>query len=142
MEAIKLIKRARHEARMEGSDQIVLLLNGALSELNAQQPCQPGELAKWLERYVDSLRDTESPFYVAHDFPRIEIRQKLNEAAARIETLEKAGRGIWKLIEDGLLVRNTSRDDEPDWAIKQLPVIMALKDLQAALGEEGEDGNS
>jgi hypothetical protein len=142
MEAIKLIKRARHEARMEGSDQIVLLLNGALSELNAQQPCQPGELAKWLERYVDSLRDTESPFYVAHDFPRIEIRQKLNEAAARIGQLEGACREIASWTMHSGADEYAKGDYSHSYYLMEKEIFKAKAIAKAALGEEGEDGNS
>lgn len=45
---------------------------------------------------------------------------------------------VMQLIDDGLLVRDTSRDSEPDWAMRQLPLICALQKARAAL--EAENG--
>jgi hypothetical protein len=37
---------------------------------------------------------------------------------------------IWQLFEDGQLVRNTSKDHEPGWAMKQIPLVRTLQRLQ------------
>ena len=42
---------------------------------------------------------------------------------------------IMDLIDDEVLVRNISNDGDADWAIKQLPLVRALKMAQAALAK-------
>jgi hypothetical protein len=46
---------------------------------------------------------------------------------------------IFELIDNGMLVRNTSGDTNPNWAIRQLPLINALyKAKQAIAKAEGK----
>jgi ParB-like nuclease domain len=59
---------------------------------------------------------------------------------ADLEKLERernalldAAKRIWKLLEDGVLVRSIAKDHETDWAIKQIPVAMALAALREAI---------
>lgn len=68
---------------------------------------------------------------------QIESNARLIAAAP---DLLNALKGVWKLIDDGQLVRNTSGDANPDWAMRQLPFVMALKACDAAIAKaEGRD---
>jgi len=49
-----------------------------------------------------------------------------------------AAKGVWKLLEDGVLVRQTNQDHEPDWAIKQIPTVRTLAALEQAIAEAGK----
>ncbi len=40
---------------------------------------------------------------------------------------------VWKLIEDGTLVRDISKDQEPGWAMNQLDLVVNLKATYTAL---------
>lgn len=55
---------------------------------------------------------------------------KLQESHA--ELLE-ALRGMLRLVADGLLVRDISHDHESDWAARQMPLVVGLRQAQAAL---------
>ena len=46
-----------------------------------------------------------------------------------------ASKAIWKQIEDGKLVRNTSGDENPGWAMRQVPLIRDLKAFADAITE-------
>jgi hypothetical protein len=46
---------------------------------------------------------------------------------AEAPNLLVALKGIMAHVESGMLVRNTSEDIDPGWAIKQLPLVMDLK---------------
>jgi hypothetical protein len=58
------------------------------------------------------------------EFPIGQLRQR--------ELLD-ACLAISKLLDDGLLVRDISRDDEPGFAIRSLNIVMALKKLNDAI---------
>ncbi len=45
--------------------------------------------------------------------------------------------GIMKLIDDGVLVRYTGCDGDPDFAMRQIPLVMVLKSAQLALSKAG-----
>lgn len=49
--------------------------------------------------------------------------------------LYEALAGVLQLIADGKLVRNTSGDSNPDWAMRQLPFVMALSRAETALAK-------
>lgn len=53
--------------------------------------------------------------------------------AAEVAGLRASLGAIMKLIGDGTLVRDISGDAEPGWAMKQLPLVMALKTAQELL---------
>lgn len=42
---------------------------------------------------------------------------------------------IFKLIDDGELVRNTKNDNSPTWALEQLGLVATLKDAQQAIAK-------
>ncbi len=65
--------------------------------------------------------------------PRAEISQANADLIAAAPALLEACRAIRKLIDDGLLVRDTSNDDEPDWRIRALPITTGIKKLVEAI---------
>lgn len=54
---------------------------------------------------------------------------------AQRDALLAAAKGIVGLLDKGMLVRDTSHDHEPDWAIKQFPLVRNLVSLRAAIEE-------
>jgi hypothetical protein len=54
-------------------------------------------------------------------------------AEARVETLEKALRGVMDLIDSQHLVRNINNDGSADWALRMLSMVKILADAAAAL---------
>jgi len=55
--------------------------------------------------------------------------------------LLEALKGVMGLIASGALVRNIASDAEPDWAIRQIPLVMTLKKAESAIAKaEGRDG--
>lgn len=50
----------------------------------------------------------------------------LGMVAGDDNALRASLREIMKLIEDGFLVRNISRDGEPGWAMRQIPMVQTL----------------
>jgi len=44
-----------------------------------------------------------------------------------------AAKGVWKLLEDGALVRDISKDHEDGWAMKQIPIVRILSALDEAI---------
>ena len=62
-----------------------------------------------------------------------------DEANARLiaaaPEMYEALRGMLKLIDDGMLVRDMSHDHESDWAMKQIPLVRTLQLAQAALAK-------
>lgn len=52
---------------------------------------------------------------------------------AEHDCLARALRTLFALVEDGTLVRDTSRDHEPGWALRQVPLVQALARARAAL---------
>ncbi len=43
--------------------------------------------------------------------------------------------GIMRLIDEGVLVRNVAWDGEEGWAVKQIPLVLALSQAQMAIEE-------
>jgi hypothetical protein len=56
----------------------------------------------------------------------------LNPMANDLETFTM---DLMKLIDRGVLVRNIKGDGSPDWAMKQIPLVMALRTAQNVLDE-------
>jgi len=42
---------------------------------------------------------------------------------------------IVELLDSGVLIRNTANDDEPDWAVRQIPIIQKLALLPKAIAK-------
>jgi len=55
---------------------------------------------------------------------------------AENERLRGALRGLMMMIENGYLVRQTNGDGDPGWALRQLPLVKALAEAEAALSGE------
>jgi hypothetical protein len=51
----------------------------------------------------------------------------------RVAELEGALHLLFAYMDDGWLVRDTSKDGEPDWAIKQLQYVRGLQKANAVL---------
>ena len=49
---------------------------------------------------------------------------------------------VLKLMDDGILVRDIRNDADPAWAIKQIPLVLALKKAQEAIKAAKEAGIS
>lgn len=89
-------------------------------------------------------------YYVRFCYRHAELGKKNSALLASHEALSAEVAGlraslgaIMKLVGDGTLVRDISGDAEPGWAMKQLPLVMALKTAQelldAARGQEKKD---
>lgn len=57
----------------------------------------------------------------------------LSPLAARVAVLEKVLRDVFDLIEEGFLVRDTSKDSDPRWAVYLLHRLIRLRDARDAL---------
>lgn len=87
-----------------------------------------------------AVRAVKDGVYVAHiyEIGRQNLQRRFAETdanarliAASPELLE-ALEAVLKLMDDGILVRDTRNDDDPAWAIKQLPLVSALKKADEA----------
>ena len=58
------------------------------------------------------------------------------ELRAEREELRECLRALLKLIDDGILVRDISRDSEPEWLMHQLPMVSALARASKVLEEK------
>lgn len=61
------------------------------------------------------------------------LTKQLAESGQREKGLLAAMKGILLLIDEGKLVRNTSEDANPSWAMRQLPFVMVLQAAQVAI---------
>jgi len=62
------------------------------------------------------------------------------EVEAEKEDLLEVCKGFLKMIDDGILQRNTNKDHEPDWAIKALPLVSVLQKAKQAISKaEGRE---
>lgn len=57
--------------------------------------------------------------------------------AQAVIDVSAALQGVMDLIEAGVLVRDTSNNHEPGWAMKQIPLVQALARAKTAL--DGKD---
>ena len=64
------------------------------------------------------------------------LHDEYDKLAERAEELENALKGVMKLIGDGVLVRNTSDDANPGWALKMMPLVATIKAADSALEEK------
>ena len=61
------------------------------------------------------------------------IRDERDELQAKVRELEQALHGVMKLVDDGVLVRETGYDHEPGWGMRGHHLVMVLKQAMAAL---------
>jgi len=61
--------------------------------------------------------------------------QEAKGSSGACKELRESAEGIWEMLENGTLVRNTRMDAGPDWAMKQIPIVRALARFGAALGK-------
>jgi hypothetical protein len=54
---------------------------------------------------------------------------------AAVNELLEALKEIRELIDNGMLVRDTSHDHEPGWALKQIPLVQALQKIGLAISK-------
>lgn len=59
--------------------------------------------------------------------------KKVEKDKERIATLEQALRDMFSLIDEGWLIRDTSKDSEPGFAVRQLPFAVKLGRAKQAL---------
>lgn len=57
---------------------------------------------------------------------------------AQANALLSALKGVMKQIEAGSLVRNVENDAEPGYAMRQIPLVLALKNADVAIDEAGK----
>lgn len=77
---------------------------------------------------IQAFKEANSWMSIAADFER-----KLAASEATIRQLREALDGLMQLIENGVLVRDTSRDAGVGWALHQLPLLCTLQKAKAAL---------
>ncbi len=70
------------------------------------------------------------------------IHVRLCPLHAAAPELYQALVGVMQLIADGKLIRRTSDDPDPDWAMRQLPFVLALGAAEAALAKARGDASS
>jgi len=100
----------------------------------------PGGLDGAVEEALVALLDNATARLLApgEDFAIIcnlgdDLRDALAALTAERDALRDALARVFLLVEDGTLVRDTSRDHEPDFSIRQIPFVMALRNAQDAL---------
>lgn len=97
------------------------------------------ELERRMSNQTPATRpDVEKFEYRAKQGIRMEILQAADmlSLCAYVLRLEQALDDVMKSVEDGLLVRDTSHDAQPDWAVRQILMVTALANTQAALSEK------
>jgi len=63
-----------------------------------------------------------------------EVGSGIDRVLAERDEARAALRDLFALVEDGTLVRNASRDDEPGWPLKAMRLVMVLKRAAEASG--------
>lgn len=96
------------------------------------------------DRWVaENVREPNAQFIIAMHEALPALLASHEALSAEVAGLRASLGAIMKLIGDGTLVRDISGDAEPGWAMKQLPLVMALKTAQelldAARGQEKKD---
>jgi hypothetical protein len=82
-----------------------------------------------LQKLWDEIIVARSPNYGDWEYPGQAYRHIKAEFSAVLTALET----LLKMIDAGMLVRNTSNDHFSDWAIRQLPLIQALAKAKEAV---------
>ena len=99
-------------------------------------PAEYPDAGGYVEPRVFSILDPDTPKIICTMAVRdgdIELANGLMVAAA--PEMYEALASLMKMIDDGLLVRDTSHDDESGWALKQLPLVRAVQVAQNALAK-------
>src|SRR5712691_3576418 len=86
--------------------------------------------------------DAPEPFVISHRKVIDVIKQATVKSLEQTnKQLYEALEGVMQLIADGKLIRCTSDDANPDWAMRQLPFVLALSAAETALAKAREDGS-
>jgi len=100
-----------------------------------QMNCQVDRIVA-LERERDEARVAYHTLQKRLDDQQVELGAALmarDEARAQARQSLIVLRALSGLLDDGTLVRDISRDTESDWALRQLPLLQILTDLNAVL---------
>lgn len=106
----------------------------------------PWGFATEAKRHAVVCAEIKPPTFVGlilHDRPNKDAdaafisgaRTDLPKLLAAYRELRDALQGVMDLIDDGKLVRDISKDGEPNWAMSQLCIVRALADAARALKE-------
>lgn len=96
-----------------------------------------GKLPEYHEGYVDGLSDADA--YLRKQVAELEAKLAQASVAeqptppSEAQELRESLQEILTLIENGTLVRDCSEDDNPDWVMKQIPLVQALARASRAL---------
>ena len=82
---------------------------------------------------MSEVRVYDAPSDLVGRWVREADMQALRAENAR---LKEALQGMLKLVDDGLLVRNTANDNMTGWGILALPIVQALQRANEALQPE------
>ena len=92
-----------------------------------------------LERRLGQCLEPSGPIVAAYKLQELanDMLATLKQRGEENERLRKAIEDIFAMMDEGLLVRNIEHDGEADWALRNMKLVMRLKEALAAL--EGED---
>lgn len=93
------------------------------------------KLREEIERLKRMLNFAENGDLVMYKRESEYYFKQLEELGREVERLREALRDLFALMDEGFLVRDISRDAEPDWALKMIPFVQRLQKAKAALGE-------
>lgn len=65
------------------------------------------------------------------------LLEQLDQVQAREKRLREALGDVLAMIDEGWLGRDTSRDHEPDWAVRQMPYVQRLADAKRVIAAGG-----
>ncbi len=85
----------------------------------------------------DQLAAEREQVQALNDIMRLD-NQNLNELRSQIAALADALKDMFAMIEEGLLVRDISKDGQPDYAIRMLRFTQRLAKANTALAKEGK----
>jgi len=92
--------------------------------------------AEFLEYNVAEMRPREQVIVIKHSRESAKLLAKnLRQGEATKDELLEAAKAVYELIESGWLVRDISKDSEPDFALRQIEPVRKLKMLNEAIAK-------